>query len=168
MKNEFEWFNWGREKQKLRSEVVENARKAVEERTRREFNWAEFSPKDNNGNLLLERRDVFESLGIDSEPKADNVPRPRAVPLEDGAIKWIWQTNVPGLNFVRSRASGSSVYDDHFEIEEPANEEIKHQDQPKKESFGRWNKRMWNQPDADEQAKKELDEVGERIKKESQ
>lgn len=166
MSNKEKWFSWGREKQRLMSEVVENARKAVEAKTKKELNWAEFSPKNSDDTPILNKVDVLEALGVDLELKEDNTSRPRGILLQNGAIKWTWPTNVPGLNFIRIRNSGASNYDDYFEVESLIGKEIEHKDKPKKESHSQWNKRMWDHSDADKKANQELTaEFGEKPSK---
>jgi len=165
MRENFGWFKKNREKQKLMSEVVEIARTQVEalkgtdfwigsginRAKKMHFTYWEFSPKNENGRASLTEKEVIESLGIEPDLKIEEAPRQEHV---GGIIKGIWPTNVPGLYYVKDSSYG------YFEIIE---EDIKSEKIVDKEKLGAWNKRVWNQADANKKAHKELSkEFGEK------
>lgn len=139
-----------REKQKLMSEALGMARDAVDKlsdnnftyidsegvkRIKRHFTWTEFAPKDTNNKKLLDKNDVLGALGVDTEDKMQGNYYSRNG--EDGALEEIWPTLVPKLNYKRIQSKDSrSDGQDYFVIE----------------TLSDWNKRMWDQPDADKKA----------------
>lgn len=143
-----------REKQKLMSEALAMAETAVEklssnnfkyvdpagvERIKQYFTWTEFTPKDENNKKLLDKKDVLDALGVDTEDKMQGNYYSRNG--EDGSLEEIWPTLVPKLNYKRIQPKDlHSDEQDYFVIE----------------TLGDWNKRMWDQPDADKKADEEL------------
>ncbi len=143
-----------REKQKLMSEVLGIAKDAVdklsnnnftyvdldgEKRIKRHFTWNEFTPKDQDNKKLLDKKDVLDALGINIEDKVQDGYQSKQ--REDGALEEIWPTLIPNLHYKRVRSGNSRLDEqDYFVIE----------------TLSDWNKRMWDQPEADKKADEEL------------
>ena len=154
MSEQLDWSQQSREKQKLMSEALEIARTAVEkltanqfsyvdregvERIKQHFTWTEFTPKDQDNKKLLDKKDVLDALGVNIEDKMQDGYQSKQ--REDGALEEIWPTLVPKLNYKRIKPKDSrSDEQDYFIIE----------------TLSDWNKRMWDQPDADKKAEEEL------------
>ena len=183
MSERFNWFNKGREKQKLMSQVLERASDAVEDlkernfmyrdsedqmRMKKEFDWSEFVSKEDIDAKRLDKADVLEALGMGPNPRIEDAPRGKELPGQE--VRGIWPTFVPDLYYVRVRNLRTTLEDDYFLIEEGAGgaTEPQSQNQPvAEESLSDWNKRQWSQSDADKKASEELNETGEKIKKET-
>lgn len=154
------WYGeLSRDKQKLMLEVAQKAREMVEDlkarnfqngeginlRIKREFNWSEFAPRGSDGKILLTKTEILSALGIDF--------RNRDKDRSEGS-GWSWPTNVPDLIYFFEEAIGPDSYD-YFKIVEGLGvESVK----TKTESLAEENKRMWEQPDADKKANKEITE----------
>lgn len=185
-KEKFDWFRWGRDKQKLMSEVIENARLSLDryrasnfrykdlagqERIKKEFNWSEFVPTDQNGKSLLKSSEVLEALGVSQDLKVEDMPKGKTMANGDNVGKM--PTTVPGLNYVYVQSPTSTFGYGYFQAEDVGEEVGKNtRSAPpiaveKKEALADYNKRVWGQLGADAQAAKELDEIGEKIKRES-
>lgn len=154
MSEQLDWSQQSREKQKLMSEALGIARDAVDklsnnnfkyvdptgvERIKQYFTWSEFAPKDTDNKKLLDKKDVLSALGVDTEDKMQGNYYSRNG--EDGALEEIWPTLIPNLHYKHTRSS-----DSHFD----------EQDYFVIETLSDWNKRMWDQPDADKKADEEL------------
>ncbi len=180
-----DWFNKDRKKQKLMAEVLEIAGQAVEKlkgsnfrytdshgevRIKKEFSWSEFSPLSKNGKPLLRKIEVLQALGIGKtigETSIEETPRSDLFPA-NRELKGIWPTFIPGLNYIRVRGLDINLEEyDYFQIDQtqdPATSFDETQGptspfrktQNEKEKNADWNKRMWDQPDADKKANEEI------------
>ena len=160
MSEQLDWSQQSREKQKLMSEALTIAKNAVEklssnnfyyidpageERIKREFTWPEFSPKDQDNKRLLDKKsDILNALGVNIEDKQDGYQSRRR---EDGALEEVWPTLIPELKYIRIRANYPHPDESEYFIIE---------------NLSDWNKRMWDQPDADRKAEEELNKEGDK------
>lgn len=180
MNEKLDWFNWGREKNKLMSEALENAGQAVENLRgsnfrykdlngeigiKKEFNWSEFAPKGKDGKSLLSKIEVLEALGIGPNPKIEEAPQREDTSGRE--LRGIWPTLVPGLNYIRIRNLDVAGYmeeeNDYFQIGETQSpvtypRETQNIAKKKKKSNADWSKQMWSQPGADKLADREITE----------
>ncbi len=168
----FPWFGKDRDRQKLMSQVSEIATEEVDNlrssnftridgegvmRIKKEFTWTEFVPKKNNL-PQLSKSEVLEALGVDPNVKIEDAPE--RDDLEDRELKGIWSTTIPGLKYIQTKDIATQTTDGYFQVQEirKPQEGKDYVIVEKEEILADWNKRMWEQEDADKKADKEITE----------
>lgn len=175
------WFGRNREKQRLMSEAVENARIEIEAlkstgfergtgigRTfKKAFTPFEFSPKSEDGKKpLLTENEIVEALGVNPDASFEDAPF-KIVREKNYGKQGLWPTLIPDLYYIKADDEDYMGGYGYFVIAEglepsDSGEEVQNKINKKdRETLAEWNEKMWSRPDPDKEANQELtDEFG--------